>query len=79
MLYSSTLSNIHNYLFSGRPLSQDGKLQKEACTAVKTKGAFFHVDPHSAQTKKNRIWRCMHRASSYNMYINQQIAQNSSD
>ena len=25
------------------------------------------------------IWRCMHRASSYNMYINQQDAQNSYD
>ena len=25
------------------------------------------------------IWRCMHRASSYNMYINQQDAQNSCD
>jgi hypothetical protein len=26
-----------------------------------------------------KIWRCMHRASSYNMYINQQDAQNSGD
>ena len=25
------------------------------------------------------MWRCMHRASSYNMYINQQDAQNSCD
>ena len=25
------------------------------------------------------IWRCMHRASSYNVYMNQQDAQNSCD
>ena len=28
---------------------------------------------------ETRVWRCMHRASSYNMYINQQDAQNSCD
>jgi hypothetical protein len=29
--------------------------------------------------KEFDIWRCMHRASSYNMYINQQDVQNSCD
>ena len=40
------------------------------------RGSFYLVDQSDILSV---IWRCMHRASSYNMYINQQVAQNSCD
>ena len=39
----------------------------------------FFIALCSNTQKTVLIWRCMHRASSYNMYINQQDAQNSCD
>ena len=43
------------------------------------KGAFADYAKAPRLTCTKTIWRCMHHASSYNMYIKQQDAQNSCD
>ena len=39
----------------------------------------LNIKKYTAKYVNYSIWRCMHRASSYNKYINQQDAQNSCD
>ena len=49
---------------------------------LEKRGGGFFLYPSASvciTLRKFSVWRCMHRASSYNMYINQQDAQNSCD